>query len=193
MAALLGHKAEAIPLGLEDPPFIVEGFLDECREHRLISGIHAFSFARVCGFQRSQQGLAAGSAACGRSVVARDWFALCSLTFQSCATPRCWAGRSARPVRCGRGRESRRTVLRLTKAEGSGGPSFQGTIKRASKTTAMIRSSKKAAKITVSRMVPQSDLGSDALSPRATPSPIAPILLRFPGDGRTSSQQSQSQ
>jgi hypothetical protein len=32
MAALLGHKAEAIPLGLEDPPFIVEGFLDECRE-----------------------------------------------------------------------------------------------------------------------------------------------------------------
>jgi hypothetical protein len=41
----------------------------------------------------------------------------------------------------------------------------------------MIRSNKKAAKITVSRMVPQSDLGSDALSPRATPSPIAPIFL----------------
>jgi hypothetical protein len=31
----------------------------------------------------------------------------------------------------------------------------------------MIRSRKKAAKITVSRMVPQSDLVSDALSPRA--------------------------
>jgi hypothetical protein len=75
MAAPLGHKAEAIPLGLEDPPFIVEGFLDECREHRLISGIHVFSFARVCGFQRSQQGLAAGSAA----------------TFQSCATPQALA------------------------------------------------------------------------------------------------------
>jgi hypothetical protein len=61
MAALLGHKAEAIPLGLEDPSFIVEGFLDECREHRLISGIHVFSFGRACGFQRSQQGLAAPS------------------------------------------------------------------------------------------------------------------------------------
>jgi hypothetical protein len=32
--------------------------------------------------------LAAGSAARDRSVVARDWFALCSLTFQSCATPK---------------------------------------------------------------------------------------------------------
>jgi hypothetical protein len=30
MAALLGYKAEAIPLGLEDPLFIVEGFVDEC-------------------------------------------------------------------------------------------------------------------------------------------------------------------
>ena len=58
-----------------------------------------------------------------------------------------------------------------------GDPSFQDTIKRASNTTARIRSSKKAAKITVSRMVPQSDLVSDALSPRATPSPIAPIFL----------------
>jgi hypothetical protein len=39
----------------------------------------------------------------------------------------------------------------------SGGPSFQDTTKRASKTTARIRSSKKAAKIIVSRTVPQSD------------------------------------
>ena len=54
-----------------------------------------------------------------------------------------------------------------TRAAGSGDPSFQDTIKRASKTTARIRSSKKAAKITVSRMVPQSDLVSDALSPSA--------------------------
>jgi hypothetical protein len=29
MAALLGYKAEAIPLGLEDPLLIVEGFVDE--------------------------------------------------------------------------------------------------------------------------------------------------------------------
>jgi hypothetical protein len=34
-----------------------------------------------------------------------------------------------------------------------GDPSFQATIKRAIKTTANIRSNKKAAKITVSRMV----------------------------------------
>src|SRR5262249_38891619 len=44
MAALLGDKAEAIPLGLEDPRFIVEGGVDECREHRSISRIHAFPF-----------------------------------------------------------------------------------------------------------------------------------------------------
>src|SRR3974377_2408396 len=44
MAALLGYEAEAIPLGLEDPRFIVEGGVDECREHRSISGIHAFPF-----------------------------------------------------------------------------------------------------------------------------------------------------
>src|SRR5438067_244316 len=44
MAALLGYKSEAIPLGLEDPLFIVEGFVEECREHRSISRIHAFSF-----------------------------------------------------------------------------------------------------------------------------------------------------
>jgi hypothetical protein len=50
-----------------------------------------------------------------------------------------------------------RVTSRLTTAAGSGDPSFQDTIKRASKTTARIRSSKKAAKITVSRMVPQSD------------------------------------
>src|SRR5499427_1648957 len=43
MAALLGYEAEAIPLGLEDPRFVVEGGVDECREHRSISGIHAFS------------------------------------------------------------------------------------------------------------------------------------------------------
>src|SRR6516165_5110539 len=43
-AALLGDETEAIPLGLEDPRFIVEGGVDECREHRSISGIHAFCF-----------------------------------------------------------------------------------------------------------------------------------------------------
>jgi hypothetical protein len=59
-----------------------------------------------------------------------------------------------------------RWAPRQTTAAGSGGASFQDTIKRASKTTARIRSSKKAAKITVSRMVPQSDPVSDA--PRAT-------------------------
>ena len=42
MAALLGDEAKAIPLSLEDPLFIVEGFVDECREHRSISRIHAF-------------------------------------------------------------------------------------------------------------------------------------------------------
>src|SRR5215469_10429184 len=50
MAALLGDKAEAIPLGLEDPPFIVEGRVDECRKHRSISGIHAFSFGPGLGY-----------------------------------------------------------------------------------------------------------------------------------------------
>ena len=44
MAALLGYEAEAIPFGFEDPPLVVEGVVDECREHRSISGIHAFSF-----------------------------------------------------------------------------------------------------------------------------------------------------
>src|SRR6516162_7651469 len=43
IAALLGYEPEAIPLGLEDPPFIVEGSVDECREHRSISGVHAHS------------------------------------------------------------------------------------------------------------------------------------------------------
>src|SRR5215472_7813887 len=43
MAALLGDKAEAIPR------FIVEGGVDECREHRSISGIHAFSFGPGLG------------------------------------------------------------------------------------------------------------------------------------------------
>jgi hypothetical protein len=70
-------------------------------------------------------------------------------------------------VRCCRARRSRRLVPRQTTATGNGGRAFQDTIKRASKTTARIRSSKKAAKITVSRMVPQSDPVSDALSPRA--------------------------
>src|SRR5215471_5365366 len=46
MAAVLGYETEAIPLGLEDPPLIVEGGVDECREHRSISGIHAFSFGQ---------------------------------------------------------------------------------------------------------------------------------------------------
>src|SRR5215469_6479838 len=50
MAALLSDKAEAIPLGLEDPRFIVEGGVDECREHRSISGIHAFSFGPGLGY-----------------------------------------------------------------------------------------------------------------------------------------------
>jgi hypothetical protein len=45
MATLLGYEAEAIPLDLEDPPFVVEGFVDECREHRSIGRIHASSFA----------------------------------------------------------------------------------------------------------------------------------------------------
>jgi isoquinoline 1-oxidoreductase subunit beta len=36
MAALLGYQAEAIPFGLEDRMFIVEGFVDECREHRRV-------------------------------------------------------------------------------------------------------------------------------------------------------------
>src|SRR5215470_17188860 len=40
---LLGYEAEAIPLGLEDPSFIVERIADKCREHRSISGIHVFS------------------------------------------------------------------------------------------------------------------------------------------------------
>jgi hypothetical protein len=44
MAALLGYEAEAIPLGLENPPLVVEGVVDKCREHRSISGIHAFTF-----------------------------------------------------------------------------------------------------------------------------------------------------
>src|SRR5262245_41381697 len=44
MAAVLGDEAEAIPLGLEDPPLIVEGGVDECREHRPISRIPAFLF-----------------------------------------------------------------------------------------------------------------------------------------------------
>ena len=42
MAALLSDKAEAIPLRLEDPLFVVEGFADERRQHRSISRIHAF-------------------------------------------------------------------------------------------------------------------------------------------------------
>src|SRR6478672_4944503 len=42
MAALLSDKAKAIPLGLEDPLFVVEGFVDQRREHGSISRIHAF-------------------------------------------------------------------------------------------------------------------------------------------------------
>src|SRR5215813_10126397 len=44
MAALRGDLAEAIPLALEDPRLVIEGFVNECREHRFISGIHAFTF-----------------------------------------------------------------------------------------------------------------------------------------------------
>src|SRR5215467_13562288 len=50
MAAVLGYETEAIPLGLEDPPLIVEGGVDECREHRSISGIHAFLFGPGLGY-----------------------------------------------------------------------------------------------------------------------------------------------
>ena len=50
MAALLHYEAESIPFGLEDPPLIVEGSLDECREHRSISRIHAFSLDHLLGF-----------------------------------------------------------------------------------------------------------------------------------------------
>jgi len=45
-------------------------------------------------------------------------------------------------VRCCRARRSRRLVPRQTTATGNGGRAFQDTIKRASKTTARIRSSK---------------------------------------------------
>jgi hypothetical protein len=31
VAALLAYEAEAIPFGLEDPPLVVEGGVDECR------------------------------------------------------------------------------------------------------------------------------------------------------------------
>jgi hypothetical protein len=34
MAALLGYEAEAIPLGLEDRPLVVEGFVDFLRSYR---------------------------------------------------------------------------------------------------------------------------------------------------------------
>ncbi len=33
--------SEAVPLGLEDPGFVIERFVREGREHRLICGIHA--------------------------------------------------------------------------------------------------------------------------------------------------------
>jgi hypothetical protein len=36
MATLLGDEAEAIPLSLEDPPVVVEGVIDQRREHRFI-------------------------------------------------------------------------------------------------------------------------------------------------------------
>jgi hypothetical protein len=39
------HHYEATPLGLEDPLFAIEGFIDESGEHRSISGIHTFSYA----------------------------------------------------------------------------------------------------------------------------------------------------
>ena len=45
MAALLGGEAETIPLGLENPIFVIEGLVGERREHGSVSGIHAFSIA----------------------------------------------------------------------------------------------------------------------------------------------------
>jgi hypothetical protein len=44
MATLLRDEAEAIPLSLEDPPVVIEGVIDQRREHRSKSGIHPFSF-----------------------------------------------------------------------------------------------------------------------------------------------------
>src|SRR5262249_22385563 len=44
MVALLGDEAEAIPLSLEDPAVVVEGVIDQRREHRFIRRIHPFSF-----------------------------------------------------------------------------------------------------------------------------------------------------
>src|SRR5262249_60080744 len=52
MAALLGDEAEAIPLSLEDPPVVVEGVIDQRREHRFIRRIHPFSFALACSLRR---------------------------------------------------------------------------------------------------------------------------------------------
>ena len=50
MATLLSDKAKAIPLGLEDPLFVVEGFVDQRREHGSISRIHAFLSPRHAAF-----------------------------------------------------------------------------------------------------------------------------------------------
>jgi hypothetical protein len=41
----LGNEAEATPLGLKDPPFIVEGFVDESCEHRSVTGTHGPAMA----------------------------------------------------------------------------------------------------------------------------------------------------
>jgi hypothetical protein len=43
MAALLGYKAEAIPLALEDPLFIVEGV--ECREQAVYKPDSCYFFS----------------------------------------------------------------------------------------------------------------------------------------------------
>ena len=52
MVAFFGDEPEAIPLGLENPLFVVEGFVDQCREHRSVGGIHAcFCIERLQSLQ----------------------------------------------------------------------------------------------------------------------------------------------
>jgi hypothetical protein len=41
------RRGAADPLGLEDPPFIVDRSVDECRDHRSIKRIHVFLSARL--------------------------------------------------------------------------------------------------------------------------------------------------
>jgi hypothetical protein len=44
-----GLRDRAIPLSLEDPPVVVEGVIDQRREHRFIRRIHPFSFTLATG------------------------------------------------------------------------------------------------------------------------------------------------